>query len=284
MQFTHPYVIAAGFLVLLWLVYRTLSGTWNPLRVVYGADGRPSTSKLQFWLWTIVVLFSYVALYAARVKGGSFIAINEIPPNVLVALGLSVVTATAAKGITVSFLQNGSLVKPPATPATSGASQVVMDDDGSPDLSKIQMLAWTIIAVGVYLIMVNHAIKHGPYDKLPDIDAALMVLMGLGQGAYLGTKLVTTDVPRITAVSSQRTATATVVTIQGDTFGQSQNGSLVTIDSRPLSVPISSWGNTQIVFNLPATQPNGQPFAAGQQVLIGVVVNGHTSATTLSLP
>ena len=283
MRFDHPYLIAFGVLVFLWLLYTVLSGNWNPLKVVCGADGRPSTSKLQFWLWTVVVLFSYVALYAARVSHGQFDAINQLPANILIALGFSIVTATAAKGITVSFLQNGNLVKAPLTPDTAGASQVLRDDDGSLDLGKIQMLAWTVIAIGIYLINVVNAIKQQSYDKLPDIDAALMVLMGLGQGAYLGTKLVSTDVPRITAVTSQRAAGATVVTVQGDTFGQAQNGSIVTIDGFPLTTAVTSWRDTQIVFNLPATHPNGQPLTPGQQLLIGVIVNGHESATRLPL-
>lgn len=283
MQFNNPYVYAAGVLVLLWLIYRVLTGSWNPFKVVLGTDGRPSTSKLQLWLWTIVVLFSYVAIYAARVKTGHFDAISDLPANVLIALGLSVVTATAAKGITVSYLQSGDIVKPPATTRTSGASQILREDDGSLDLSKIQMLAWTVVAIGIYLINVGAQIKHGPYDKLPDIDAALMVLMGLGQGAYLGKKLVSTDVPRITAVTSQQTAGTTVITIQGDTFGQAQNGGLVTIDGLPLTTSINSWSDTQVVFNLPATHPNGQPWKAGQQVLIGLNVNGHGSATQVPL-
>jgi hypothetical protein len=33
---------------------------------------------------------------------------------------------------------------------------------------------------------------------LPDIDTALMVLMGLGHGAYLGKKLILTTSPAIT--------------------------------------------------------------------------------------
>ena len=283
MQWNNPYLIATGVLILLWILYRVLTGNWNPFKIVCGADGRPSTSKLQFFAWTIVVLFSYVAIYAVRVKYGQITAISDLPANVLIALGLSVVTATAAKGITVSYLQNGSIVKPPATADTSGVSQILRDDDGSLDLSKIQMLAWTVIAIGIYSINVGVQLKRGPYNSLPDIDSALMVLMGLGQGAYLGKKLVSTDTPRITAVSSQKTAGVTVVTIQGDTFGQAQNGSLVTIDNLPLTTPVNSWSNTQVVFNLPANHPNGQPLTAGQQVLIGLSVGGHDSATRLPL-
>ena len=281
MRLNNPYVIAFLVMVGLWLINSVLTRSFNPLKVVQGEDGRPSTSKLQIWLWTVVVLFSYVAIYAARVAAGQVDPINELPANILIALGLSVVTATAAKGITVSQLQSGDIVKPPPTRANSGPGDIVKEDDGSLDLSKIQMLMWTVIAIGVYLINVGVEIKAPPHDKLPDIDAALMVLMGLGQGAYLGKKLVSTDVPRITAVSSQSTNGASVITIQGDTFGQAQNGGIVTIDSLPMSAPITTWGDTQIVFNLPATHPNGKAWTPGQTILIGLVVNGHESVTRL---
>lgn len=180
MRFNHPYVIAFGVLVLLWLIYRGVAGSWNPLKIVCGTDGRPSTSKLQIWMWTVVVLFSYVAIYAARAMSDQLHPINELPANVLIVLGLSVVTATAAKGITVSYVQSGDIVKFPAANGASGPGDIVKDDDGSLDLSKIQMLAWSVVAIGVYLINVGIEIKQPPHDKLPDLDAALMVLMGLG--------------------------------------------------------------------------------------------------------
>jgi len=155
MHVTSSYLIALAFLGVFYIFYVVLARSWNPFKVIRGADGRPSTSKLQFWLWTIVVIFSYVALYAARVQDHLYDPIKEIPANLLIAMGFTIVTATAAKGITTSFVQNGDLVKPPPSPQSSGASQVLKEDDGSLDLSKIQMLAWTVIGIGVYLISVN---------------------------------------------------------------------------------------------------------------------------------
>ncbi|HEX7317890.1 MAG TPA: IPT/TIG domain-containing protein [Pyrinomonadaceae bacterium] len=280
MRFNHPYLIAFGVLVLLWILYRILTGRWNPLAVVNGEDGRPSTSKLQLWLWTVVALFSYVAYYSARVNHGHIEAVNEFPRNLLIAMGLSVVTATAAKGITVSNLQNGNLVKPPPSPQTSGPGQVLRDDGGALDLSKIQMLAWTVIAIGTYLITLANiiaAITTNDLGRLPDIDAALMVLMGLGQGAYLGTKLVTTDVPRITGIAPSSGKPPTNVTIRGETFGAAQNGSMVTLDGKPFAVTVVSWADEQIQFTFPATQPDATAWPVGRQVLVGVIVGGVES-------
>lgn len=193
MRFEHPYIIAFGVLALFWILYRLLSGTWNLLAVVRGEDGRYSTSKLQFWMWTIVALFSYVAFYAARVNGGLFKPIDSVPQSLLIAMGLSAATTVAAKGITVSQVQNGSVAKSAVTPGQTRAAQVLEDDGGNLDLSKIQLLAWTLVAIGVYIINTCNLINQRTLDALPDISSALMTLMGIGQAAYLGKKLVTTD-------------------------------------------------------------------------------------------
>jgi hypothetical protein len=42
---------------------------------------------------------------------------------------------------------------------------------------------------------------------LPDIDTALMVLMGLGHSAYLGKKLILTTSPAINQLAGMETAT-----------------------------------------------------------------------------
>jgi hypothetical protein len=283
MNFNHPYLIALGVLLLLWILYIILARKLNPLAVVCGADGRPSTSKLQFWMWTVVALFSYVAFYAARVNNGHLEAIGDIPRNLLLAMGFSIVTATAAKGITVSQLQSGNLVKPPAPSDTSSAGPVVKDDSGALDLSKIQLLAWTLVAIGVYLVNVVNAVgavTQQSAGKLPDIDAALMVLMGLGQGAYLGKKLVTTDTPGVTGLVPSSGRVGTEVTVRGQSFGAAQGSSLITLDGTSSAAEVTLWSDSQIKFKFPDKQPDGSDWPAGKQVAVGVTVGGLDSATT----
>ena len=186
------FLVAAGALVVIWAVISLIGGSWNVLRFIQGEDHRPSTSKAQWLLWTIVILFSYVAIYAARAQRGHFEALGEVPANVLVALGLTTATMAVAKGIAMSKRQ------PPATAATLGISDLrflVQENDGSPDLSKAQMLAWTFVALSVYvLVVVNqvHGIVHDVPGSIgiPDIDGSLMALMGLGQGGYIAKKVV----------------------------------------------------------------------------------------------
>ncbi len=187
-----PYAVGVGTVFLLWLLYKVASGG-NIGSLYEGNDGRPSTSKFQFFAWTTVVIFAYAAIYSLKVEAHHFNAINEIPKNVLIAMGMSVISAAAAKSITVSYIATGRIAKSAVASGTSSFGAIFQDDAGFPDLSKVQMIAWTFIAIVTYLVAVGSKIHQRDYSSLPDIDSALMVLMGLGHGAYLGKKLVTQD-------------------------------------------------------------------------------------------
>jgi hypothetical protein len=308
-----PYAWALGALALLWVVYGLVTRGGNPLRLVVGDDGRPSTSKLQWFLWTVVVVFSYVSIYAARASRGYYEAVDYIPYNLLLAMGLSIGTMVAAKAITTSYVSSGQVNKPPVpaqpvTPAAgsppaaagmtpparaaAGVGAVLKDDDGAPDLSKIQLIAWTLIAIGVYLYTVFHVVPEilnlkpplPTADKvpgLPNIDAALMVLMGLGQGAYLGKKLVTTDTPRLFGLAPSSGPVGTTVTISGASFGEGQGGNTVTIDGAPNISRATEWHDSQIKFDIPATRPSGDPVVKGEKLDIGLIVNGQEGANRL---
>jgi hypothetical protein len=94
-------------------------------------------------------------------------------------------TLASAKAITSAYVANGKVTKP-----TGGAGVLFTDDGGQTDLAKTQLLAWTTVAIVVYPYVLCHS---DATKGLPDIDGAIMVLMGLGHGAYVGKKLVTTD-------------------------------------------------------------------------------------------
>ena len=165
-------------------------GRRNPLILIEGSDRRLSTSKAQWFLWTAVIAGSYGAVYAARALSGLNVTVVSVPSNVLIALGFSATTMATAKGITANFA--GRTAAKAAAPA--GAGGLLTDDNGVTDLSKVQLMTWTFVALGVYTyavasrvgsILVTHANL-----GLPDIDTALMALTGLSQGGYLGKKLV----------------------------------------------------------------------------------------------
>jgi len=193
---SSPYFYGVLALGVLWLIAGIFGGLWNPLNLAIGYDGRFSTSKFQWWLWTAVVFFSYTVLYSARALAGNFDPIAEIPANVLYVMGISTLTMAAAKGVTVSAVGKGFNVKPDAADKKQKPSlkQVVTDDNGVADLSKIQIVAWTLLVSAIYIIQVVHAVPDGgDIGDLPDIDRSLMLLMGFGSGGYLARKIVSPD-------------------------------------------------------------------------------------------
>lgn len=228
-----PPAYATGAVILLWAVTVLALGKANPLALAMGADGIPSASKFQNLLWTLVFVFSYVLLWSARAAKGDLAALTDIPANIIIAMGLSIGTMMAAKGIKVAQVE-AALVSPPEntdTPAKNGggprsaagvAGLLAKDDLVSPDLTKIQMLAWTVIAGSIYLLQVwqvyasysacvpLQAQRACSFPGFPDIDTTLMVLMGLGQGAYIGFKAVDKPIPAAEATqrSHSREATA----------------------------------------------------------------------------
>lgn len=184
-----------GMVVVLYGIAAVVTGHWKPSALFQGFDGVASTSKLQWLLWLVVILFGYASLWVLRAEQGDLSALNNIPVNILTVLGFSTVTMAAAKGIKVGQVQAGR--QQAVNPVTAGPDRaktggIFQDDGGNPELAKIQMLAFTIVAIGIFLATVIHQIVTNDIAAgLPDIDASLMVLMGISSGGYLGKKLVT---------------------------------------------------------------------------------------------
>jgi hypothetical protein len=289
----EPWAVNYGFLALglLYLLSVAVTGRVSPLQPAMGTDHRLSTSKFQFLLWTAVIVFTYAWYYALRADkttGGPPATINDLPENVLIAMGMSAVTLAGAKAITTSYLLRGLIDKPEQAPENASAANLVANDNDAPDLTKIQMLVWTFIAVVVYLVQV--AIMARTYGgctlppaggvlpagcRFPDIDAALMVLMGLGQGTYLGNKLVTINTPRISSSTPASGAWGTPVALRGQAFGASPDGQQVTVDDRAVVVEPADWTDSQITLRIPPRHPDGTAWRFHQTVQIGLIVNGR---------
>lgn len=277
---TPPGAIHYGLLslFLLYMISVWVTGRVGPLQSAMGADGRLSTSKFQFLVWTAVVVFSYAWLYAARAQTGNTDVIGNIPQNVLIAMGISIATAAGAKAITSSYILSGRINKPAPAEGAS-ASDLVANDNDAPDLTKIQMLVWTFVAATVYLVRVAGQVDAftgcaAASCVFPDIDASLMVLMGLGQGAYLGNKLVTVDTPRITGSSPAGGGWGAPVTLAGESFGATPQW--VTINGVQVPVDSAQWKEREIVVAIPRKRPtDGGEWRFHETVQLGVVVNGR---------
>jgi len=202
MQQFMSYLTGLGGLAILWLVL-LIATKKHPWALVIGTDGQPSTSKFQMLLWTAVVVFAFLAIFQVRYSLGYRGELPGLPQNLLIAMGISVVTTVSAKSIAVKSAAAAAAAPPPLVPPPPSLSGIFSDDAGLPDLSKVQLVLWTLIGVGVFLSEVIGVIQNpncAPFDPskvpipvcnlgLPDIGQTLMVLMGLGHGAYIGKKI-----------------------------------------------------------------------------------------------
>jgi hypothetical protein len=169
-------IVAAGILAILASRVPDLLRTGDTL----------STSKFQFFLWTETALFMYGFLFTAyainHVIDGSFKP--QFPDHVLLLMGLSITAAGVSQA------------KPqPSGKKTDGAFvRFFQDANNKLSLANLQMLAWTFVAIVVYLYTTVgsyykpfHAATATGY---PDVDTALLVLVGLGQGAFVVNRFV----------------------------------------------------------------------------------------------
>ncbi len=192
-------LIAVGVLVFFWLLvrYATAASSRGVLAsLVDGADGRPSTSKFQWLVWTVVGVFAYVQVFAERLLRGfplSDGAGAEMPQNLIIAMGLGAGTMAVAKAVTASYAEAGLVNKSSAGP-TQRQGGLLCDDRGVPDLSKTQMLAFTLVAVAVYVIHLLGQASSPPI--VVDIDSTLAALLGLSQAGYLAKKIATRKASR----------------------------------------------------------------------------------------
>ncbi len=173
--------------------------------LILGEDNRYSKSKFQMAVWFSVLIASYGATVTLRLLSKHPVVVGgvDIPPHLALLSGLSAFTFAAAKGITTASDQKAKVAaasgKPLGPPKTynpgraSFPSDLVMDDDGRPDLGDFQMIVVTLLAVIVYLVAVYRflgTLPLGARVSLPDVDTTILATFGLGQGAYLAKKAV----------------------------------------------------------------------------------------------
>lgn len=197
-------ISAAACFVLYWLFSR-----FKPLRLIIGEDNRYSNSKFQIAVWFFALITTYVATLWLRVwyAGCDFIGGVNIPQNLLLLTGMSVLTFGGAKAITTSKVA-GEIAKGGVDPKKQAGVKPnflrdLTHDDGKPavgnqpaippqlDFGDLQMLVITLIAVGTYLALVFNfldTIETSKVVSLPDVDTTILAAFGLGHGAYLTKK------------------------------------------------------------------------------------------------
>ncbi len=86
----------------------------------------------------------------------------------------------------------------------------------------------------------------------------------------------TASKPKLTGLSPGSGKAGTDITITGLAFGDEQDGSQITFDSKPLDVS-PTWKNEKITFAFPAQKPDNTSWSAGEKVEVGVTVGSEES-------
>ncbi len=270
-----PYAIGFAGLILMWIASKAVTGSWAPWALAQGYNGNPSTSQLQFLLFTVLTVFAYVTAAGGRIAHGDLAGLPAIPLNLLILMGLSVVTAATSKGITISYLAQKRL-------PSGDRSTAVANREGATDLTKVQMLTWTLIAAGIYLSQFIGFINAEGHLQgavaLPDVDGALLVLVGASQGGYVAGKLVAgTAGPIIERLVPSSVQVGGSMNILGLAFGNDKDGSSVILTGpggqEHNVASVTDWKDTKIVFSVPGLAPGAWK--------LQVRANGITSTALL---
>jgi predicted cobalt transporter CbtA len=193
--------LIVAVVVLFILAYIFTKG--HPTHHYLGKDNSYSISKFQTFLWFWLVISAYLAIVSHRIAaaGWSYVGGVDIPPNLLILSGISVLTFTAAKAITAGKAEKAEEAEKTEKPEDQQGfkkpaeepkiSDLVCDDENKPDLGDFQMVAITILAVIIYAISAVEFMENIEFRRvvtMPDVDATLLSIFGLGQAAYLGKK------------------------------------------------------------------------------------------------
>jgi hypothetical protein len=151
--------------------------------LIFGADDRVSTSKVQVALWTVALAFALLvivfhdAVYNSRALDSQYVLL----------LGVPVAAAVSAKAITTSRVANGTTAKIPAAyrakTLTVALSELVSDDRGDVDLGDAQYLVFNVVA----LIAFSVAFFRDP-SRLPALPDTLVGLTSLSAATYVAKK------------------------------------------------------------------------------------------------
>jgi hypothetical protein len=199
--------------------------------VLFGLDGRMSTSKAQVFLWTVGL--GYAAAYLSGVEIFMHSRLHVFADanwdDYLILLGGPFAAAIIAKYQVATKVNNGTLEKQSidnadtSTPAAkkAGPGDILSKDDGSLDLVDTQYFVFNVVAfayaTGVFVSHnFNHgiAIADGKYT-LPNIPTVLLALTSAAAATYVGNKSIQKSAPGISDVDPSKPRPGKVATIKG---------------------------------------------------------------------
>jgi len=129
-----------------------------------------SLALTQMAIWFFVIMSSWLLLYVVKHT------FSTIPDSLVILMGIS--AGTGVGGIAID-----SNRKTAATGRTEGFIKDILSDPNGISFYRFQVFAWTIVMVAVFIRQVTS------YLMMPDFNPALLTLMGISSGTYLGFKV-----------------------------------------------------------------------------------------------
>ncbi|SRR5579875_312864 len=185
------FIISTLAILAIILVFKYAAGCKPIGDFIVGKDGAPSLSQFQFLLWTLVVSFTFLSMQIIVLIETHFnpppnLQINKIPDNLLALMGISIAVPIISSKINSDAAQSNE------SDTSMSFRRMFQNEYGKMDLARFQMFLWTIISIGVFLYTVYGEVTDPNVNTigffLPDISPTMLILMGLSQGAYLGSK------------------------------------------------------------------------------------------------
>jgi hypothetical protein len=139
------------------------------------ANGVPSLSMFQIYLWTWVIITGLT--YVVVLTGELF----AITVQVLALLGIAGLGSIAARFV--------APVRGAADAARTPSFSDILKTDGTLDLFKLQMFLFTVYAAGFV------AVRIAVDQAFPELDANLLLLMGISNGIYVASKVAPGESP-----------------------------------------------------------------------------------------
>lgn len=137
---------------------------------------RYSLAKLQFALWSLVVLGAFLVIWLTTGK------LDSLNASVVAVLGISAGTTVGDRLMRPAGppVAPAAARAPPAPPSMRDFLNDLVCDASGHSIARFQMLAWTVALIGVFLLDVLDDLA------MPVMGAELLYLLGLSSGTYLG--------------------------------------------------------------------------------------------------
>jgi hypothetical protein len=150
-----------------------------------------SLARLQFYLWTLVAVTSYLFLLFSRNLAQRHLEFIDIPSGLPGIVLISSATSFFAIGISDIKTKGGGEINPQLSDFITSGGNVVAE--------RVQFLVWTIIGVLTYAFMVLF-MSPASIDGLPTIPDGFLQLSGVSSVGYLGGKLARLAGPSISGI------------------------------------------------------------------------------------